>query len=151
MAEEAHPQEAHSQETQQNWGLDTNVLLRYLVGDDPAQHAASAHLIEELCTAEHPGSVHPVALCEMVWALRQVYKVPKAQIVEVLRTLLNIRTIGVLEADRVRQAVALYAEAQADFADCFMQVCYLEAGRRFVTFDQRASKLPGTELVPPPR
>ncbi len=134
----------------QRWGLDTNVLLRYLVADDPAQHHAAARLIEERCTAEQPGAVHPVALCEMVWALRQVYKVPKPEIVEVLRTLLNIRTIEVLERKRVHRAVALYAETRADFADCFLHVSYMAAGSRLATFDQQASKLPEAHLVARP-
>ena len=46
-------------------GLDTNVLVRYVMQDDPRQSARATRLIEAL-TAEAPGFVPLVSLVELV-------------------------------------------------------------------------------------
>lgn len=54
-------------------GLDTNVLLRYLVKDDPAQFARARRLIETHLTPDEPGWIGLVVAAELVWALRFHY------------------------------------------------------------------------------
>ena len=51
-------------------GLDTNVLVRYLIQDDPAQALLATKLIEENCSKHSPGRLSLVVLCELVWVLR---------------------------------------------------------------------------------
>lgn len=128
-------------------GLDTNVLLRYVVQDDAEQYEHARAFIEDVLTADAPGLVHPVALCEFVWALRQVYKVPRPEIVNALRILLSVRTLRVLSDAAVREAVDRYAGGTADFADALLTVEYESVGTGLVTFDRAASKLPGARLL----
>ena len=127
-------------------GLDTNVLVRYLVGDDPDQYEHARALVEDRLTPEAPGLVHPVALCELVWVLRSVYGVPKAEIVEALRLVLSVRTLRVLDEPAVRAALDLYEDPEgrhaADFADALLSVQYRDAGTGLATFDKHASTLP---------
>ena len=124
-------------------GLDTNVLARYLLEDDPDQYERARTLIEDELTPDDPGLVHPVALCELVWVLRSVYGVPKPEIVEALRLVLSVRTLRVLDGPAVREAVALYEAHPADFADALLSVQYRAAGTGLATFDRGASKLTG--------
>ena len=56
-------------------GLDTNVLARYIMQDDPAQSEAASELIESRCSADEPGLVSSVVLCELVWVLGRGYRV----------------------------------------------------------------------------
>ena len=128
-------------------GLDTNVLLRYLLADDARQHAAAAALIDDVLTPAAPGLVHPVVLCEAVWALRQVYKVPKADVVRALARVLGAPTLRVLDAARVREALHLYESHAADFADALLSVSYRAEGAGLVTFDQAAQAFPGASAV----
>lgn len=129
-------------------GLDTNVLARYLVGDDPEQYDAARAFIEDELSPEAPGLVHPVALCELVWVLRHVYSVPRAEVVHALRVLLSVRTLRVLCEAAVRDALALYegvgtdGQPPADFADALLSVEYTAAGTGLATFDRAASRLP---------
>ena len=129
-------------------GLDTNVLARYLLADDPDQHAEASELIETELTPEAPGLVHPVVLCELVWVLRQVYKVPKADVVHALRQILALPTVRVLDRAAVREAVDLYDTHAADFADCYLLVKYRAAEADLTTFDRAASRLPGARRLP---
>ena len=123
-------------------GLDTNVMVRYLVGDDPSQYEQARALIEDELTPDDPGLVHPVALCELVWVLRQVYRVPKPGVVEALRLILAVRTLRVLDEPAVRAALALYVAHAADFADALLSVHYQAEGSGLATFDRDASRLP---------
>jgi len=50
-------------------GLDTNVLVRYIVRDDEKQSAAATRLIEAKCTTDNPGRVSSIVLCELAWVL----------------------------------------------------------------------------------
>ena len=73
-------------------GLDTNVLARYLVGDDAAQQEAAREHIEDVCTPKRPGLVHPVMVCELVWVLRSAYDASAEEIAEALDLLLRVRS-----------------------------------------------------------
>ncbi|RMG92649.1 MAG: PIN domain-containing protein, partial [Candidatus Dadabacteria bacterium] len=64
-------------------GIDTNVLVRYLVQDDPEQSRRAAALIEEGCTPENPGVVSIVVLCELVWVLQRAYGCHRENVAEV--------------------------------------------------------------------
>lgn len=130
-----------------NRGLDTNVLVRYLIGDDAEQFEQARAFVEDELTAGDPGLVHPVALCELVWVLRQVYKVPKSEVVDALRLVLSVRTLRVLDGHAVREALALYGAHAADFADCLLSVQYRTEGTELTTFDKGAARLPGARRL----
>ena len=113
---------------------DTNVLIRAVLDDDVVQSRASRLALsaaDQVVISRH-------AFCEMVWLLRQRYKMPKADIVKVIH--------GYLEADNViTDTAAVEAglatmEADADFAD---GVIAYEGrwlgGDTFVSFDKRAA------------
>jgi predicted nucleic-acid-binding protein len=54
-------------------GLDTNVLVRYLVQDDPEQSAAAGSLFDTF-TAEAPGFISAVSIVELVWDCKAITK-----------------------------------------------------------------------------
>ena len=70
-------------------GLDTNILVRYLVGDDPDQSQAAGQLIGSQCTQEKPGWINRIVVCELVWVLEGAYGYHRGQICEVLERLLR--------------------------------------------------------------
>ena len=54
-------------------GLDTNILVRYLTGDDPIQSAKAREVFEQRLSARNPGFVSVVAMVETVWVLDRAY------------------------------------------------------------------------------
>ena len=54
-------------------GLDTNILIRYLTLDDPAQSAKATEILERRLTLHNPGFVSVVAMVETVWVLDRAY------------------------------------------------------------------------------
>ncbi len=124
-------------------GLDTNVLVRYLAQDDPAQAAKATALIESLSVAS-PGYITLVSVVELVWVLQSCYQSDKSDIVVTLETLLRTRELKVERAEIVWQALRRYAEAKADFADCLIERSAHAADCEYVvTFDSKAAKIAG--------
>ncbi len=97
--------------------LDTNVLVRYIVQDDPGQAKAATRLIESECSADQPGLVSSVTLCELVWVLGRGYRTPKERIVAVLRAVLSAEELQAENPDLAWRALGLFEAGPGDFAD----------------------------------
>ena len=128
--------------------LDTNVLVRYVMQDDPRQSARATRLIESL-TAEDPGFVPVVALVELVWVLSGSYALNRAQVTTVLETLLRSKELVVDRADLVTQALQRFSARHADFADALIERTANAAGcTATMSFDTGAVKAASMTLVP---
>ncbi len=129
-------------------GLDTNVLVRLLTGDDPAQQQLAAAYIEKSCSTEDPAYINRIVLIEFVWVLESVYKYSRPQIAEALVRMLRTAELRFEDHEAAWAAATAYRNG-VDFAD-FVIVCTNEkAGcRATATFDVRAAKqLPGVEVI----
>ena len=69
-------------------GLDTNVLLRYLVQDDPVQSPRATEIITRRLTEEEPGFVSLVTILEAVWSLKSLYKRSRHEVANDIEMLL---------------------------------------------------------------
>lgn len=129
-------------------GLDTNVLVRYVMQDDPRQSPRATRLVESL-SADEPGYVPLVALVELVWVLSGSYGLSRGQVVTVLDTLLRSKELVLDRADLVGQALSRYASGGADFADALIERIAAGAGCSVtMTFDTGAVKTASMTLVP---
>ena len=98
-------------------GIDTNVVVRYLIEDDPG-HTGQVHRL--LARAGAQGErvwVSTVVLCEALWVLDSIYRVPKPRIGEAVAQLLDADIFEVETADLVRVALEMYGAGKAAFAD----------------------------------
>lgn len=128
-------------------GLDTNVLVRYIVQDDPKQSPKATRLIESL-RVEAPGYVSVVNVVELVWVLTECYASTKDEVCEVLETLLRTKEIIVAQADTVWKAIRLFKGGKADFAACLIERSAAEAGcSHTATFDRKAATGCGMRLI----
>jgi predicted nucleic-acid-binding protein len=129
-------------------GLDTNVLVRYVMQDDPRQSARATKLVESF-TGEQPGFVPLVAVLELVWVLSGSYGLARNQVAAALESLLRSKELVVHRADLVAQALSRYRSAGADFADALLERIAVDAGcPTTLTFDVGAAKAAGMTLVP---
>lgn len=116
--------------------VDTNVLVRAVVGDEPQQSAIASALLREADAIAVPLPV----LCELVWVLRRAYGVADADISEAIRTLIEAEGVRVDRA--AAEAGLALLEAGGDFADGVIahQGQWL-GGESFVSFDRQAVSL----------
>ncbi len=98
-------------------GLDTNVLVRYLIQDDPAQALLATKLIEENCSKHSPRRLSLVVLCELVWVLSSAYRYPKKTIVDALAQHLIPSELEVENEQVARLSLDAYKNGAADYAD----------------------------------
>jgi predicted nucleic-acid-binding protein len=128
-------------------GLDTNVLVRYVMQDDPKQSQKASRLIESL-TPEAPAFVPLVSLVELVWVLISCYDLTRAQIGQALDGLLRAKEIVLDRAEQVSQALRTFGDSSADFADCLIERTAVAAGcEKTMTFDTGAAKTAGMTLI----
>lgn len=128
-------------------GLDTNVLVRYIMQDDPKQSAQATKLVESL-TVEAPGFVALVSVVELVWVLSSCYDLTREQLTQALDVLLRAKQLVVDQTDPVARALRLFAAGSADFADCLIERTASGAGcTKTMTLDVVASKTAGMTLI----
>jgi predicted nucleic-acid-binding protein len=122
-------------------GLDTNVLVRYLVQDDPVQGAAAAEVIESRCAPETPGRVDHVVLCELVWVLETAYGYSRELVANVVRQILGTAELRVESPDLAWTALRAYESGPADLPDYLIGQRNRAAGCEVtLTFDRRAAR-----------
>lgn len=125
-------------------GIDTNVLVRFLVRDDETQFEKARRLIKREVAAGRRVFINQLVLLETEWVLRSRYAVSKNQIIEIFSGLLNSTDVKFEDESVIEEAVFIWKEAVADFADCLIGAKNRRLGcRAMATFDARASKLPG--------
>ncbi len=128
-------------------GLDTNVLVRYIMQDDAKQSLKASKLIESL-TPEAPGFVATVAVVELAWVLSTSYGLSRLQVAQAFETLLRTKELVVERADQVIKALRVFKSTSADFADCLIERSAAGAGcDRTMTFDIAAAKVAGMTLI----
>ena len=123
-------------------GLDTNVLIRYLTRDDPAQAAKAQECIRTQCSAKVPCLISGIVLCELVWVLESSYGLEKDVVADMLEKIFRTCQFQLDDRDFVWAALQDYRASRADFADCLMGHMNRRSGCvHTVTFDRSASRL----------
>jgi predicted nucleic-acid-binding protein len=130
-------------------GLDTNVLLRYLVQDDPAQSPRASEVIERRLSKENPGFVSLVCVLEIAGILGSLYKRSRQQIAGHLEMLLAADTLEVQNEQEVYQALVALKNGSGTFQDALIGALGAWRGcSATLTFDQNAAKrLNGFQLL----
>ncbi len=129
-------------------GIDTNILLRLWLNDDPAQNKR----IDALLAAHGgmPGSllVTDVVLAEAVWTLKSAFEQDKhAQLIAV-RSLLEETAFAFEDREAVAAALTLFETGSCGFADCLVVAKHARQGCEFTaTFDRGMRKLPGVKVL----
>ena len=113
--------------------LDSNVVVRLIVGDD-AKQARSA----ELLVASEPCTVAPSVLMECEWVLRGAYGLDARLILDSMRDLMALHNIDALEPGLTDLALQGY-EAGLDFADA-LHAAQRREGEHFATFDKQLAR-----------
>jgi len=129
-------------------GLDTNILVRYLAQDDPVQSPKAGELIEQQLTGDNPGFLSVVVMAETVWVLDRAYGLADHAIAAAIERTLQADVLVVESEQEVFAAMIALKEGHGSFADALTGGLGIRAGcSRTLTFDQKASRLPGFELL----
>ena len=128
-------------------GLDTNVLVRYIMQDDAKQSPKANQVIESL-SSDKLGFISTVSVIELYWVLTASYELSQTQAAQALEAILHTKQFMVERAEQLMRALRVFAKGKADFADCLIQCSAASAGcEQTMTFDVSASKHAGMVLI----
>jgi len=129
--------------------LHTNVLLRYLAQDDPAQSPKATQIVERLLTREEPGFVSLVCILEAVWVLGSLYKRSRWEIADHIEMILAADTLQVQNEQEIYQGVIALRNGTGTFEDALIGGLGAWWGcSATLTFDQNAARrLKGFQLI----
>lgn len=129
-------------------GIDTDILLRLWLNDDPARNRR----IDALLTV-HGGMpwsllVTDVVLAEAVWTLKSAFDQDKPAQLLAVRSLLNETAFDFEDREAVAAALVLFEAGSCGFADCLVVAKHARQGCDFTaTFDRGRRKLPGVKVL----
>src|SRR5215207_4879633 len=129
-------------------GLDTNILVRLLVMDDPVQTAQAQQFVDSRCTRASPGYVNSMVLAELIWALSSIYHYDRAAIISVVEGLLAGDDRIVEHHEAVQGGLEDYRSGSADLVDAIIvRINRARNCTATATFDRKASRLEGAIRV----
>lgn len=127
-------------------GFDTNVLVRVLVGDDPAQTRRAERAFVEHCKGDGV-FVTLVVLAEIAWVLTAAYEWDRATIHDRLSRLVRTRGVSFEDLALVESALEEYRAGKADLADYLILGKARGAAAGLLTFDKRLAREAGVTLL----
>ncbi len=129
-------------------GLDTNVLVRWLVADDREQTDRVHELFAAASDADDSLFVADSVMLELEWVLRARYQFGKTAVVQAFTALLETQELEFQGESALERALYLYRQGNAEFADCFhIGQCGVSGKLPLLTFDVKAARLPDVKLL----
>lgn len=130
-------------------GLDTNILVRWLVNDDAGQCQRIEALFKSATRQGRALFVPITVMLELEWVLRSRYAFGKQDILLALNALLETRELAFQAEPALERALHAYRQGTADFADCLHAgACWAEGKTPMLTLDAKAARLVDVELLP---
>lgn len=120
-------------------GLDTNILVRYLVQDDAVQSRKANELIEHQLTEENPGFISVAAMLETVWVLDSGYGLADKEVAGAIERILQIDVLALQNEQEVFTAMMALKTGRSSFPDALIAALAAKFGcRHTLTFDRKA-------------
>ncbi|MFQ5456537.1 MAG: PIN domain-containing protein, partial [Nitrospirota bacterium] len=100
--------------------IDTNIILRYLIGDDPEKAARAVALMERVEDGLQDIEIPSVVVAEIILTLEKFYNVPREEIADKLLTIFSFNGVQGYEKKIIVKALNSYISKRIDFVDCFL-------------------------------
>ena len=128
--------------------IDTNVLVRFLVRDDPQQADIVYNLLKRAETRKDIYFLPGLVLLETIWVLESVYEIPRHEIIDAVDALLSMPVLAFQSQPAVRRFISLAKESNTDLPDLLIaSSAEVEGCEKILTFDKQAAKSELFELL----
>jgi predicted nucleic acid-binding protein len=129
--------------------LDANVLVRFLVQDDPKQSPAATALFEKAERREVALRLDSLAVAEVVCVLIGRYGRSRTEVVNVLLAVIQNAGVEAFEEAVVADALRRFGALNVDFADAWLEARAAHSGRAVASFDRDFDKFKDVKRVEP--
>jgi predicted nucleic-acid-binding protein len=118
--------------------IDTNLLVRYLTGDEPQKAKAVDNLLSKAERGELKILIPSIVIAELVWVLESFYQMNSLEITELIEAVLNTPGIEVTEKSIIASTLKLYRTKNIDFIDAWIIEFAKDRGVKTIyTFDRK--------------
>lgn len=128
--------------------LDSNILLRYLVPENPTSYSTCSNIIR----ASENGQIEPyisnIVIQEIIYTLMKVYKFDKNKVLAWLSDLVKLRNLVLIEKTNTPKALGLYRKYNIKFGDCLI-AAQVPENVILCTYDTDFAKIPHLNSLPP--
>jgi predicted nucleic-acid-binding protein len=129
-------------------GLDTNIILRYLLQDDAKQTRHANQIIDRQLSEQNPGFISLVTVLEIVWVLRSLLKRDPFQIASHIEHFLAADSPEVQNEQQVFEAAFAVKRGTGEFEDALIGALDTWAGcSRTLIFDRKAARVPHFQAI----
>jgi predicted nucleic acid-binding protein len=126
--------------------VDTNVLIRHLIGDPSTQAAGATRYLAEADELLLPDLI----LAEVAYVLESFYETPRDRVADTLRAVLGFPAITVVDPELAQRAVEVYDIDRLDFADAYLVACAERSGVGVIaSFDRSIDRVGTVRRVKP--
>ena len=123
--------------------VDTNVILRYLLADDPVQSPRAAAFFKKVEASAGEVDLEDGVLAEAIWVLEHGFGTERSLIAGLLIQLVLLAGVQLSKGKRpVIEALNSYAQTRFDFVDCLLAARARAAGVKVYSFDGDLKRLP---------
>lgn len=117
--------------------LDTNVIVRFLVADDPENYKKSLQIFSDINDGKIKALLLDAVVAETVYVLLKMYKVSKEKIAEKLLAIARNKHIVINQKPNVISALEMYSKTNFDFIDCLVKSYAENNDLELVSFDKK--------------
>lgn len=130
--------------------IDANILLRFLLDDQPEQATRCTELLKRAEAGTERVLLPDLVLADVVWTLEKFYRQPKSTIREWVLSILALRGVRFSNKAIAREALRLYAEKNLDWTDAFVAAHMLVTGQgRIYSYDRDFDRVTGIQRLEP--
>ena|SRR5215217_3325553 len=130
--------------------LDTNIFLRHLLGDDPAQSPRATTYFQAIDQGRHRARISDIVIFEVVFTLERGYRRSKTEIQSAVLPLLELPGIVLPGKRKFREVFGIYVEQNISFADAYHVVMMRKLKlAEIVSFDREFNRIPNIKRVEP--
>lgn len=125
---------------------DTNFILRYLLADNQESYKQTKLIFEEARIGKSQIDIEQSVFTEVIFVLSSFYKVPRSEIVSILKSLLSYKGIKV-DSDIYPITLDLYLENNIHIVDAIIAVKTLSSDSELLTFDKKLQNVISAKLT----
>lgn len=132
--------------------LDTNVILRYLTGDDPQKQAATSLLFDRIQRGELEVTIPLLVIDEASYVLasNRNYGLPWDEVADLLSALIRTPGIRVDNKELVLESLGIVKANEVDFADAYIVAAMRRAGVSTVySYDHHFNRFSDIQRIEP--
>jgi uncharacterized protein len=130
--------------------LDTNIFLRHLLGDDPAQSPRATAYCQSIEQGLRTARISDIVVFKVVFTLERGYRRSKTEIQSAVLPLLELPGILLPRKRKFREVFRLYIDKNISFADAYHAVMMRKLNlSEIVSFDRDFDRIPAVTRVEP--